>query len=237
MKIEVDHHTHTIVSGHAYSTMTEMVTEAQRKHLNILGITEHGPQIPGTCHPIYFRNLHVVPRQWGSLRLLLGAEVNILNTRGELDLTDNDFSRMDLRIAGIHGRCWTPGTREENTEGVIRVMQNPRINVISHPGDGTADLCFEPLVLAAREHHVLLEVNSASMRPARGMDKARGNNLEILRLAKRYQVPIALASDAHIHFDIANYEHCYPLLQETDFPEELIINTSAQRFMDYLGLE
>ena len=25
-------------------------------------ITEHGPNIPGTCDLIYFRNLHVVPR-------------------------------------------------------------------------------------------------------------------------------------------------------------------------------
>ncbi len=237
MKIEVDHHTHTIVSGHAFSTLTEMVSEAQRQGLKILGIAEHGPQIPGTCHPIYFRNLHVVPRQWGELRLLLGAELNILNTRGELDLGEEYLSRLDYRIAGIHGQCWTPGTREENTEGMIRAISNPWVNIISHPGDGTADLCFEPIVRAAMDHHVLLEVNSASMRPIRGLDKARENNLELLRLAKRYEMPILLASDAHIHLDIANYEHCYPLLQETDFPEALIMNTSAERFLEYLGIK
>ena len=57
--IKLDVHTHTVMSGHAYSTMQEMVTAAQQKHLDILGITEHAPGIPGTCHPIYFRNLHV----------------------------------------------------------------------------------------------------------------------------------------------------------------------------------
>ena len=41
-KIELDIHTHTIASGHAYSTLSEMIAEGQRKGLSILGITEHG---------------------------------------------------------------------------------------------------------------------------------------------------------------------------------------------------
>ncbi len=235
--IKVDHHTHTLASGHAYSTLSEMIAEAQRKDLDLLGVTEHGPAIPGTCNPIYFRNLHVVPRRWGSLRLLLGAELNILNTSGELDLDEEYLRRLDLRIAGIHKVCWTPGTPEENTAGMIRAIANPWVNVISHPGDGAAQLLFEPIVLAAKEHHTLLEVNSASMRPARKLTLARDNNLEILRLAKRHEVPILIASDAHIHTDIANYEHCYPLLREVDFPDSLIMNSSAARFLSYLGLE
>ena len=86
--IKLDVHTHTIMSGHAYSTLQEMVAAAQQKKLDILGITEHAPGIPGTCHPIYFRNLHVVPRQMGDLRLMLGAELNILDTKGTLDLDE-----------------------------------------------------------------------------------------------------------------------------------------------------
>ena len=63
MQIALDVHTHTIVSGHAFSSMQEMVQEAARKGLQLLGITEHTPGIPGTCDLIYFRNLHVVPRR------------------------------------------------------------------------------------------------------------------------------------------------------------------------------
>ena len=58
MKIELDVHTHTIASGHAFSTLQEMAQAAADKGLKVLGITEHSPGIPGTCHPIYFRNLH-----------------------------------------------------------------------------------------------------------------------------------------------------------------------------------
>jgi len=233
---KIDMHTHTIMSGHAFSTLAEMIAEGQRKHLDILGITEHGPGIPGTCHPIYFRNIHVVPRQYGSMRLMMGAELNILNTRGELDLDASYYQRMDLRIAGIHALCWEGGTTDENTTAMINAIHNPWTNIISHPGDGTAEMHFEPIVIAAKETNTLLEINSSSMRPIRKMAKARENNIEILRLCKLYEVPVILASDAHIACDIANYENCMPLLDETEFPEELIINTSAEKFLSYTKL-
>ena len=61
-KILADMHTHTIASGHAYATLTEMCKEAANKGLEIYGITEHSSGIPGTCADIYFQNLRVVPR-------------------------------------------------------------------------------------------------------------------------------------------------------------------------------
>jgi len=234
MNTLLDVHTHTIMSGHAFSTLSEMVQEGQRKGLKILGITEHGPGIPGTCHPIYFRNIHVVPRQYGDMRLLLGAELNILNTKGELDLDEFYYKRMDIRIAGIHGLCWEGGTPEENTQGMINAIRNPWTNIISHPGDGTAELIYEPIVLAARENKTLLEINSSSMRPIRGFNTAADNYIEILNLCKKYEVPVILGSDAHIASDIANYEHCWPLLQQTEFPEALIINDKPEEFLKYL---
>lgn len=233
--IKLDVHTHTVMSGHAYSTMQEMVTAAQQKHLDILGITEHAPGIPGTCHPIYFRNLHVVPRQYEGLRLLLGAELNILDTKGTLDLDEYYYKMLDLRIAGIHLLCWEGGTIEENTQGMINAIRNPWTQIISHPGDGTADLLFEPIVLAAKETKTLLEINNSSLNPVRKKETALKNNLEILRLCKRYEVPVILSSDAHISYAIADYSFIWPLLQETDFPDELIMNYDTERFLEYIS--
>ena len=75
MDILLDVHTHTIASGHAFSSLQEMVKSAAEKRLRLLGITEHTPGIPGTCDLIYFRNLHVVPRKMYGVELLLGAEI------------------------------------------------------------------------------------------------------------------------------------------------------------------
>ena len=232
--IKLDVHTHTIMSGHAYSSLQEMVAAAQQKGLDILGITEHAPGIPGTCNPIYFRNLHVVPRQFGDLRLLLGAELNILDTKGMLDLDEYYYRMLDIRIAGIHSLCWQGGSIEENTDGMVAAIRNSWTHIISHPGDGTAELLFEPIVLAAKETHTLLEINNSSLNPNRQKESALRNNLEILRLCKRYDVPVILGSDAHISYDIANYCFIWPLLQETDFPDELILNFFPERFLEYL---
>lgn len=237
MKIELDVHTHTIMSGHAFSTLQEMAQEASSRGLKLLGITEHSPGIPGTCDLIYFRNLHVVPRRMYDIDLLLGAEINILDTKGTLDMDEHMMGMLDLRIAGIHSLCYQPGMVEENTYGMVQAIANPYTHIISHPGDGTARLDFEPIVLAAKAHHTLLEINNSSLKPCRKKVEARANNLEILRLCKQYEVPVILGSDAHISFDIATYEYALPLLAETDFPEDLVMNTSVERFKAYLQMK
>lgn len=117
MKIELDVHTHTIASGHAFSTIQEMAQAAADKGLKLLGITEHSPGIPGSCAPIYFRNLYIVPRNMYGIELMLGAEINILDTEGNLDFDEHYLNMLDIRIAGIHSLCYTPGTLEENTQG------------------------------------------------------------------------------------------------------------------------
>ena len=192
MKTLLDVHTHTVASGHAFSTLQEMAVAASEKGLKLLGITEHAPGIPGTCSPIYFRNLHVVPRRIYGVELL-------------------------------------------NTEAMIGAIRNPHVHIISHPGDGTAEVDFEPIVLASKEHHTLLEINNSSLNPVRKKLTARDNNLTILRLCKKYEVPVILGSDAHISFDIARYDHIYELLQETRFPEELILNDKVEAFKKFIG--
>ena len=236
-KILIDAHTHTVASGHAYSSLQEMAQAAADKGLQVLGITEHGPSIVGTCPLVYFKNMFVVPRQMYGIRILMGCEVNILDTKGRLDLNDEYLDRLDIAIAGIHDKCWKGGTKEENTEGVMQVIRNPKIHIISHPGDGSAKLDFEPLVLAAKESHTLLEINNHSLAPQRQKPMARANNLELLRLCKKYEVPTILGSDAHVSFQIADYDRLLPLLAETDFPDEPIMNFWPDRFFEYLNIK
>ena len=236
MKPIIDIHNHTIASGHAFSTLQEMARAAAEKGIEYLGITDHGPSIPGTCDPVYFRNYPCAPREMYGVKLLMGCELNILNSKGDLDLDEFHYGFMDIRLAGIHRQCWTPGTKEENTEGVLKVMANPWVNVIAHPGDGTAELDFEPLVKASRETRTLLEINSASMKPYRKKTAAVPNNAEILRLCRMYDVPVILAADAHISFDIADYRYALPLIEEIGFPKELILNDKPEKFFSFTGV-
>ena len=232
----LDLHTHTIASGHAYNTLFEMMAAAREKGLQVLGITEHGPSIPGTCSLLYFKNMHIIPRQMDGLRLLLGSEINILDTHGTLDMDEAYIDRLDLRIAGIHSICWQGGTRTQNTDGMIAAIEHPKMHIISHPADGTAELDFEALVLAAKRAHTLLEVNNHSLAPIRHFTKARDNNLELLRLCKQHDVPVILGSDAHITFQIAQYDRVLELVREVQFPTELIMNYWPEACFSYLGI-
>lgn len=229
-KTQVDPHTHSLASGHAYSTIREMAEHAASIGLQVLGITEHAPALPGAPRDIYFHNLHVVPRQLYGVRLLMGVELNILDTQGNIDLDPWTLRRTDIRIAGIHKLCWKGGNIDENTAGMMAAIRNPWVQIISHPGDGTAPLHFEPIVNAAKEAGTLLEINSSSLNPIRGKKDAHNNFCCILRLCKQRDMPILLGSDAHIAYSIADYRFALPLIQETEFPEQLILNYNKEDF-------
>ena len=237
MQTLLDVHTHTIVSGHAFCTLNEMIAEAQKHELTLFGVTEHGPAIPGTCTDIYFRNLHVVPRQYGNMRLLLGAELNIIDYEGNVDITNpNTLDCMDHVIAGLHLLCYTDGNREQNTSALIGAIENPRIHIISHPCDGTAsDFDLEAVVLAAKRTGTLLELNSSSLNPVRHKELAHPLFVEMLRLCKQHEVPIILGSDAHHTSAICDYRFALPLLEEIAFPEALIINDKPKDFLQIIG--
>ena len=68
MRVEIDTHTHTLASGHAYNTLNEMAQAAADKGLKGLAITEHAPEMSGTCHLFYFQNLRIVGHHWTSGR-------------------------------------------------------------------------------------------------------------------------------------------------------------------------
>lgn len=72
-----------------------MAKAAADKGLEVLGITEHAPAMPGTCHKYYFENLKIVPREMYGIQLLLGSEVNILDAQGTVDLAQRTLERMD----------------------------------------------------------------------------------------------------------------------------------------------
>ena len=106
MKYILDMHTHTLASGHAYSTITEMAHAAAQSGLKLLGITEHAPMMPGTCHLYYFQNFKVIPRVMEGVHLMFGSELNIMNPDGQVDLPQEVLEKLDITIASLHTPVW-----------------------------------------------------------------------------------------------------------------------------------
>ena len=127
MNILVDVHTHTIASGHAYSTITENMQAASRKHLKMIAMTDHTPGMPGSTHPFHFDNLKAIPDEMFGVRLLRGAETNIINYEGDVVLAEQTLRGLDLVLASLHPPCIEFADEETVTSGLEKVMENKEI--------------------------------------------------------------------------------------------------------------
>lgn len=234
MKYIIDLHTHTISSGHAYSTLEENARSAARNGIKILGMSEHAPSMPGAPHLFFFQNMRIIPAEIGGVKILKGIEVNIMDYKGTLDMPAIELEKMDYVIASLHPPCISPSSMDINTYGLIKIIQNPLINIIGHPDDSRYPLDYEHIVLAAKENNVLLEINNASLDPGGTRENALAKSEELLRLCKKHGVSVILGSDSHISFNIGNFGLCQTLLDKVDFPEALIVNTSEEKLLKYL---
>lgn len=231
----LDLHTHTVASGHAYCSLREMAKAAADKGLELLGITEHAPQMPGTCHRFYFQNIKVVPRELYGIQLLLGSEVNILDSRGTVDLNERELKSLDVIIASLHIPCMKPLSRDENTQAYLNAMKNPYINIIGHPDDGRYEIDYRALVQSAKEYGKVLELNNHSLEPDCNRINAVENDTEMLKLCMEYQVPIVMSSDAHFDTLIAGFDNAVSLLASLNFPEELVLNRSVDAIKSFVN--
>lgn len=232
---KMDLHTHTTMSGHAYNTRNEMIQAAWEKGLQIYGITEHAPAMPGSCHNMYFSNFRVLPRRYKDMTVLYGAELNILDFGGRVDLPESLLKEMDLTLASIHLPCYLPGTAKENTDAYVEAMKNPYVNIIAHPDDVRFPIDYERLVKAAKEYHVLLEVNNASLSPTSFRGDPRERYRELLQLCMVWKVPVVMDSDAHADVLVGNHEFAEEVLKMAGFPEELVVNYHHELLREYIN--
>lgn len=233
--IEFDIHTHTIASGHGSSaTITDMAKAASAAHLKLLGISDHGPATLGGGRVSYFRSLPFAQKKRLGIDMLYGAEVNILDNKGKLDLDTSILKNLDFVIASMHNPTKKPGTLEENTAAYIAAMENPYVTVIGHCDDVKYPVDYLAVVQAAMEHNVLLEINNSSLSPDGYRGDTRFNDLMILNLCKHFHYPVLLSSDSHGREHVGDFKYALDLAHLAEMPDELIMNYSVNSFRQFL---
>lgn len=232
MEILIDMHNHTISSGHAYSTIQEIAKEASKKGLRYVGITDHGPSLHGAAYIWHIYNLRVLPEKIYGVDILKGVEANILDQEGGLDVPEELLAELDIVLAGFHQGPIEPGTKAENTSTILNVMDNEYVDVIVHPGNPRFPIDMEAVVVAAKEKGKLLELNNSSFLTSRSGSEE--NCYEMASLCKKYQTPMIVNSDSHFAFHVGGFDMIIKLIHDLDIPEELIINSSVERFETYM---
>jgi putative hydrolase len=237
--IAMDLHTHTIASGHGTSDrITDLVKAAEAKGMTALGISEHGPATPGSCGESYFLGLKHAPSRREGIQVLYGAEANILDETGRLDLRDKILAGLDYVIASIHPPTYhTPGEGknvDENTKSYIRAMSNPYVKIIGHPDDTRYLINSRQLAEAAATMRVLIEINESSLTPGGFRGDTLFNMKEILEACRKAKCMVLLSSDSHGAAHVGEMPRGVQLLRDLNFPQELIMNfRSLDTFLNW----
>ena len=231
MKILVDTHTHTNCSTHAFGTVWENLTMAKRHGMEMVCMTNHGPNMPDAPHIWHFETMYELPEEIDGVRLLKGAEANVLDTEGNLDIPLGLQKDMDMMIASIHRYCYTKKTPTEHTKTWLKVIENPYVTILGHTGHPDYAFDHEAVVEAAKKHKKCIEINNHSFYVRKGSIE---NCRKIAECCKKIGTGIVVSSDAHTPFQVGVFDKALELLKEVDFPEDLVVNQSVDYLKKYL---
>jgi putative hydrolase len=235
MRIIADLHTHTLASGHAYSTVNELAAAASQLGLQGLALTDHGPALPGGPHRYHFCAMRFIPKVITGVRIFRGVEANVLDEKGTLDLEQELLEELDFVMAGLHENCGFCGSDiDRNTRALLAVMENPRVKCISHPGNPIFPVHYEEVVMGALATDTALEINNSSLSLSR--QGSNGNCSQIARLCAKIGAPVMIGSDAHISQGVGVFGDALKLVTEAGIVEGQVINASLDRLLGFLGL-
>ncbi len=235
MKIIADTHCHTVASSHAYSTIMENINEAAKQNLYAIAITDHARNMPSPPGTWYFENLRIIPKKINDVYVLKGIEANILNTDGEIDIPfiKKDDFELDWVIASIHDVAFEGKTDVHScTETWMNIAKNPMVNVVGHSGLSSFIYDYKTVIPEFGRNGKLVEINNSSFNVRPGSAQ---NCKKIALLCKKHSVSIVINSDAHFCTQVGKFDKALKLLEEIDFPEELVINADVNRFKSYLN--
>jgi putative hydrolase len=221
--LKVDFHSHTLFSKCGLHTIIEMLTEAKKRGLVALAITDHGSVLKSTTPSTFFDRLFdPVP----GIRLLKGVECNIDGEEGAIDFPMKFLSFADIVLLGLHPHLPEGKSKEHYTALLLRALEkNPFVDIVTHPEDVHYPVDFAELAVFAENRGMALECNNSKILHSRAPKELM---LDLIYACKKAGCRMAVNSDAHAIGEIGLDESVRPLLKEAGFPEELIVNRGAE---------
>jgi DNA polymerase (family 10) len=227
--IRGDLHAHTNATD-GQDSLRAMAEAAKELGYEYLAITDHSKRmaiVHGLDAKRLRRQLAAIDRlndELDGIRVLKGVEVDILPD-GALDLGDAVLKQVDLSVCAIHGGFDL--SRIEQTERIIRAMDNPYFNILAHPTGrlinqrDAYDIDMEKVMEAALERGCHLELNA---HPARlDLDDVH------CRMAKDMGLAVAISTDAHATHDLGHMRFGVDQGRRGWLEPEDVLNTRSWR--------
>lgn len=238
--LKIDLHTHSIASGHAFNTIYELAQTASEKGLELIAITDHGPNMKGSAHLEYFSMAKRVPKELFGVKILFGCEANIIDHDGRLDIPIEYLKSIDIVLIGFHKLTDYPkdSSREENTIAMIKAIEKYPVNIIAHPYRLDFPIIAEEVVKVALSHNTLLEINNSIF-------KTTGYNLndeliletrKMITVSKQNGGKLIIGSDAHIASEVGDDSNILKYWKTLDLDDSLIIG-SVNQLQEFINIK
>lgn len=232
--LKIDLHIHSLNSGHAYGTVQEIISEALKKNMQLIAITDHGPSMHGILSRIHFGMGFRAPKQVEGLHILWGCESNVIDEEGNIDLDERKQDKLDIILMGFHTNTeYRDLGRKRNTKAVQRALTNPRIKVLTHPLHPQFDCDTTAIIETAIEHDVLLELNCAYTNREFGkLDEVK----RMVELARSSKKKLIANSDAHFVHEIGDDSTLREVWDEIGMSDDMLINNYPDELNAFLGI-
>jgi DNA polymerase (family X) len=233
--INGEFHAHTTWSD-GNASVRDMADAAAARGYNLLGITDHsqGLAVAGGLDVERLRlqriEIDEVNAETG-IGLLAGAEVEV-HRNGALDFDDETLGSLDIVVASLHSGLRQP--RAELMARLIRVLENPNIDIIAHPSGRLierregGDFDWDQVFAVAATTGTALEINADPARldldPAHAYRAAQAGCL------------ITINCDAHQPSGFSLMEYGVAMARRAWLRPDQILNCwSPARVMEWLS--
>lgn len=180
-----DYHTHTTYS-HGKGSVDDNCRAAIAAGLKEIAITDHGFKhmrfnVERKEWRGILRDVSIAREKYPQLKIYLGMETNLLGGDGQIDVTDDDLSTLDMLVCGYHklvkaqshASFWSfnlpvflggalhlssKKRKIKTTDAFIKALEKYPISVLSHPALGVA-VDLRELARAAAHFGAYIELN------------------------------------------------------------------------------
>lgn len=233
--IIADLHTHTTLSLHAYSTVNENICGAVEHGMKYLASTDHYFRYGEDDSTLRFNesqgilSIRRISRTDNRIKFIAGVEYNTCQDDGIPKKT----LVLPWRISSCHDIFTKDKTIDDIKNHLTYLIENKLITTVGHPdkflhnkfnGDDYKEF-YQWLIKICKENNIYIELNNASCK----YEDCKKYILYWLSLAKENNVMISLGSDAHYFLEVGDFGPTIKILEEAEFPEELILNCDEEK--------
>jgi DNA polymerase (family 10) len=219
--IKGDLHSHSNFSD-GKNTILEMAKKAEQLGYEYIAITDHSPTsyiANGlSTERLQDKKIAIAEAQsQTSIKILFGTEVDIL-ADGSLDYPDEILNQFDIVVASIHS-----GLNKDNTERIIKAMNNKYVHIIGHPQTSMINKReaspndWSKIFTNAKATNTILEINGSPQR----LDL----NGELVYEAQKFGCLFSTNTDAHSTDGLNTMDLAIGQARRGQLNKEQVINT------------